>query len=78
MTYWITLWYAGSVVLSMGSEGQKLDDCELMGKTMMQDIHAAYEDPAKTDELALSVFPENRFTVTCETERLPTDEKYME
>jgi hypothetical protein len=78
MTYWATLWYAGTVVLTMGAEGQKLNECELMGKTMMEDIRASYEDPAKQQELRDSIFPKNRFTVTCEPKRLPTNEKYLQ
>jgi len=78
MTYWATLWYAGTVVLTMGSEGQSLNDCELIGRAMMQDITASYANPKKQQELQYSVFPENQFTVTCETERLPIDKRYME
>ena len=78
MTYWATLWYAGSVVITLGSEGQTLNDCNQLGQTMMYDIATAYVDPAKSAELEASVFPTaDLFSFTCETERLPTDERYM-
>lgn len=79
MTYWATLWYAGAVVLSMGYEGQSLNDCNMLGQVMMYDITSAYMDPALEAELAASVFSTvDLFSFTCETERLPTDERYME
>ena len=77
MTYWATLWYAGSVVITLGSEGQTLNDCNQLGQVMMYDIATAYVDPARAAELAASVFPTHKFSFTCETERLPTDERYM-
>ena len=76
MTYWATLWYAGAVVLQLGSEGQTLNDCEMLTKMMMIDIEATYSDPEKSKELATTMFPNNQFKTTCETEQLPTDEKY--
>lgn len=79
MTYWATLWYAGSVVITLGSLGQTLNDCNQLGQTMMLDIAAAYVDPARAAELEASVFPTaDLFGFTCETERLPTDARYME
>jgi len=78
MTYWATLWYAGSVVITLGSEGQTLNDCNLLGQVMMYDIATAYMDPDRAAELADSVFSTDQFSFTCETERLPTDERYME
>jgi hypothetical protein len=79
MTYWATLWYAGSVVITLGSEGQTLNDCNMLGQVMMYDIATAYADPTKAAELAGSVFPTaDQFSFTCETQRLPTDKRYME
>ena len=79
MTYWATLWYAGSVVITLGSPGQSLNDCNLLGQVMMYDIATAYMDPTKQTELAGSVFPTvDLFSFSCETERLPTDERYMQ
>ena len=78
MTYWATLWYAGSVVITLGSEGQTLNDCNLLGRVMMLDIATAYADPAKQAELEASVFPTDQFSFTCETERLPIDAEYMQ
>ena len=78
MTYWATLWYAGSVVITLGSEGQSLNDCNLLGRVMMLDIATAYVDPTKAAELEASVFPTaDQFSFTCETERLPIDAEYM-
>lgn len=79
MTYWATLYYAGAVVLTMGSEGQTLNDCNMLGQVMMYDITSAYMDPTLEAELANSVFPTvDLFSFSCETERLPVDERYME
>lgn len=77
MTYWATLWYAGSVVITLGSEGQTLNDCNMLGRVMMYDIATAYMDPDRAAELADSVFPTDEFSFTCETERLPIDERYI-
>lgn len=52
MTYWATLYYAGAVVLSMGYEGQTLEQCNFLGQQMMYDITTAYMDPALEEELA--------------------------
>jgi hypothetical protein len=76
MTYWATLWYSGAVVLQLGSEGQTLNDCEMLTKMMMIDIETTYNDPEKSKELATTMFPTNQFKTTCETEQLLTDEKY--
>jgi hypothetical protein len=78
MTYWATLWYAGAVVLQLGSEGQTLNDCEMLTKMMQRDIEQSYADPTKLNKLAITMFPTNQFTVTCETEILVIDEKYRE
>ena len=78
MTYWATLWYAGSVVITLGSEGQTLNDCNMLGQVMMYDIATAYMDPDKAAELEASMFSTDQFNFTCETERLPIDERYME
>lgn len=78
MTYWATLWYAGSVVLTMGFEGQTLNDCEMLGQVMMLDVTSAYADPEMEQQLAASEFPTDQFSFSCETERLPVDEKYAE
>jgi hypothetical protein len=51
----------------------------MLGQVMMYDIATAYMDPAKAAELEASVFPAvDQFSFTCETERLPTDERYMQ
>ena len=78
MTYWATLYYAGSVVISMGYEGQTLEQCNFLGQQMMYDITTAYMDPAMESELAESVFPTHQFSFACENEQLPPDEKYRE
>jgi hypothetical protein len=78
MTYWATLWYAGSVVITLGTEGQTLNDCNMLGQVMMYDIATAYADPLKQTELASSVFPTDQFSFTCETTRLPIDERYLQ
>jgi hypothetical protein len=60
MTYWATLWYAGSVVITLGSEGQTLNDCNQLGQVMMYDIATAYVDPAKAAELEEQRVPHSR------------------
>jgi hypothetical protein len=76
MTYWATLWYAGAVVMQLGYEGQTLNDCELLRKTMETDITQSYANPEKIDDFAMSMFPTNQFKVTCENKVLVIDEKY--
>lgn len=78
MTYWATLWYAGAVVLQLGYEGQTLNDCEVLTQAMLIDIERSYSDPAKIDDLMLSLFPTNEFSVTCEEQMLEIDERYAE
>lgn len=75
MTFWTTLWYAGSVVLTMGYEGQTLQECEALSKLMITDVVTAYDDPSV--DMSDTMFPTNKFSVSCETELLPIDEKYM-
>lgn len=77
MTYWATLYYAGSVVISMGYEGQTLDQCNFLGQQMMYDITTAYMDPALEAELTDSVFPTDEFSFVCGTKQLPPAEKFM-
>ena len=78
MTYWATLWYAGSVVITLGSEGQTLNDCNLLGQVMMYDIATAYMDPAKAAELEASIISTDQFSLTSDTERLPIKKMDME
>jgi hypothetical protein len=78
LTYWATLWYAGAVVLQLGYEGQTQYECEVLAEAMRIDIERSYADPAKIDDLALSLFPTNEFSVTCEEQMLEIDERYAE
>lgn len=79
MTYWATLWYAGTVVLTIGYEGQTKDLCKQIGEMIMYDITTAYADPdILADIVDIGVFPTDEFSFSCETEQLPTDERYME
>lgn len=74
MTYWVTLWYAGAVVMTMGYEGQTLKECEYLRKVVLQDITITYmEEP---ERMATTMFPKHEFKTTCETVQLPIDEKY--
>ena len=76
MTYWVTLWYAGAVVMTMGYEGQTLKECENLRKIILQDITMAYmEEP---ERMSTTMFPDHKFKTTCESERLPIDENYTE
>jgi hypothetical protein len=76
MTYWATLWYAGAVVMQLGSEGQTLNNCEMLTRLMISDIERSYADPTLKAQLDTTMFPTNEFTVTCETKKLATDELY--
>lgn len=76
MTYWMTLWYAGAVVLTMGWDGLTYEECEEMRKIALEDIILTYTE---TPELMQdTMFPTNEFEVTCETEQLPIDKRYIE
>lgn len=76
MTYWATLWYAGNVVMTMGFEGMKQDDCELLTSAMIRDINASYA--VNKPEQELLGFDARLWTATCETERLDVDEFNLE
>lgn len=78
MTFWVTLWYAGAVVMQLGGNNMSLPECEALSKLMLDDIEAAYQDESKIFKLEKSIFPTNKFVTTCETEQLPIDEKYSE
>lgn len=78
MTYWATLWYAGSVMITLGYEGQSFNDCNMLGRVMMFNITSAYMDPILSDDLAESPFPVvDEFSFSCETELLPINERYL-
>jgi hypothetical protein len=74
MTFWATLYYSGYVVMTMGYEGQTLAQCQDLTSLIMADAVIAYTDPVP--EMAGGPFPTNEFTVECETEKLPVDERY--
>ena len=76
MSYWATLWYAGAVVMQLGGDNMSYTECKAVTKLMLEDIQTSYQDESMADELKQSMFPTNEFTVTCETEKLPIDEKY--
>lgn len=76
MTFWATLWYAGSVVLTMGFEGQTMKQCEDLAEIMMLDITSAYDQ--NLPGLETSIFPTDKFYATCEKELLVIGEKYAE
>lgn len=73
MTFWATLMYAGSVVLTMGYDGMTYAECKSLTNTMIVDINQSYADGIMVD----TMFPVNQFTVSCESEQLPLDEKYV-
>jgi len=76
MTFWATLWYAGSVVLTLGYEGQTEDQCNQIGTIILEDIDTAYSDPAFKEQIDSSLFPVDLFSYSCETQNLPIDERY--
>jgi hypothetical protein len=74
MTFWATLYYSGYVVISLGFQGQTLEQCENLTSLMMSDIVVAYAEPIP--EIA-DMFPTNEFTVDCTPERMGVDERYI-
>lgn len=74
-TFWMTLWYAGAVVMTMGYKGQTLDECNTMASTIQTDIDSAFAE--MTTGAKTSLFPTNKFSVSCEKKLLPIDEKYL-
>lgn len=78
MTFWATLWYAGSVVATLGYNGMTEGECDNL-KTMMEtNIEYAYSVYDMRAELAEEGFGENKWLVTCENEKIPVDEKYKD
>lgn len=76
MTYWVTLWYAGAVVFSIGGDGVSLDECKTLTNSMMVDIIASYQDEETVAELKGTLFETNEFSVSCESEYREPDKKY--
>lgn len=76
MTYWLTLWYAGAVVMTMGYEGQTLGECKKLTAVILTDIASTYQDTSV--DMNDTMFPEDFFSVTCETKLFPIDEMYAE
>ena len=64
ITFWATVWYAGTVVMVLGYEGQSLDQCNSLSQIIVDDISKTYETP--TEEIKNSIYPTNKFSVTCE------------
>lgn len=64
LTFWATVWYAGAVVMVLGYEGQTLDQCNNLTRIIIDDIAKTYENPS--DEIKNSIYPTNKFAVTCE------------
>ena len=64
ITFWATVWYAGTVVMVLGYEGQSLDQCKTLSTIIKNDIYSTYENP--TEEIINSIYPTNKFAVTCE------------
>jgi hypothetical protein len=64
VTFWATVWYAGTVVMVLGYEGQNADQCNTLSQIIENDIAATYENP--TEEVTNSIYPTNEFSVTCE------------
>jgi hypothetical protein len=75
MTFWATLYYAGVVVLTMGSF-ETLDQCQELTSRMESDIFVTYTDPSPA--LVTGPFPTNEFTATCETQQLDTGTQLKE
>jgi len=78
MTYWMTLWYAGVVVLQLGYDGQTIDDCIFISTLAERDIATAYQNQETMEKLKTSIFPTNEFAVSCETTVIPIDEEYKQ
>lgn len=76
MTYWATLWYAGSAVFSIGFEGQTLQQCQDLAELMLADINQTYKYEHQL--MVDTMFPENKFKATCQAEFIEPDTKYAE
>lgn len=61
MTFWTTLWYAGTVVLTVAADGQTLEHCEQVGVAILEDMASG---PIHED------YDLEQFSYTCETELL--------
>ena len=77
MTYWATLWYAGTVVFSLGYEGQTFKECLDLTQFLMRDINFAYQSKGKLIDTRKPIFPVNKFTTTCQTDFLEPGELYL-
>jgi hypothetical protein len=70
-----TLWYAGAVVLVMGSKTMTLDQCNDLKAVMMEDIKTAYQDPNKSIVLEGDGFFFEKWKVTCEQDKIDIQSK---
>jgi hypothetical protein len=73
MTFWATLYFAGKVVITLGPPGG-LAECQELAAIMIADTNTAYIQ--QPDVFVDTPFPTNKFTVECESTRLPPHADY--
>lgn len=69
MTFWTTLWFLETAIMSMGYEGQTLDQCNQLGKVIIEDIRTTEVVP-EIIEIFGEDYDPKKFTYTCETKQL--------
>ena len=67
---WVTLWYMGFIIMTMGYPEMSIDACETIKTRVEYDIFKSYEDPRIAAELMSDGFAKEGWKVTCETKDL--------
>ncbi len=67
---WVTLWYAGFIIMTMGYPEMAVDACFSIKSRIEADIRQSYKDPMIAAELYRDGFVENGWKVTCEPKDL--------
>ena len=64
---WVTIWYAGVMVSTLGFQGLTSEQCDMLKQTVEIDIAASYAHPLTERELSVLGFPlYEKWNVTCE------------
>ena len=67
---WVTLWYAGFVVMTMGYPEMTLDSCNRVKMRVEYDIWMSYEDPELSMNLLNDGLYKEGWKVTCEMKNM--------
>ena len=67
---WVTLWYAGVIVMTLGGSEMSDNECETIKNRVQFDITQSYLDPEISAKLISDGFYKENWKVTCESRNL--------